>query len=108
MKKFRSVIAAAMAATMVLTMTACDEEVTPSGGNSGTPSGGNPGQSSSSSSTSLVSAREEFSDSNVQEAVGKITDKLEDPDMKVEKRIKWLAWYNIEESTPAGELFKAA
>ncbi len=27
MKKFRSVIAAAMAATMVLTMTACDEEV---------------------------------------------------------------------------------
>ncbi len=108
MKKFRSVIAAAMAATMVLTMTACDEEVTPSGGNSGTPSGSNPGQSSSSSSTSLVSAREEFSDSNVQEAVGKITDKLEDPDMKVEKRIKWLAWYNIEESTPAGELFKAA
>lgn len=109
MKKFRSVIAAAMAAAMVLTMTACDEEVTPNGGNSGTPSGGNPGQSSSStSSSSLVSAREEYSDSAVQEAVGKITDKLEDPDMKVEKRIKWLAWYNIEESTPAGELFKAA
>lgn len=110
MKKFRSVIAAVLAAATVLTMTACDEEVTPSGtgsSNSGTPSAGGEQSSSSSTSSALATSREEYVDSNVQEAVGQLKDQLEDPEMKVEKRIKWLAWYNIQEATPAGELFKS-
>lgn len=111
MKKFRSVIAAAMAAAMVLTMTACDEEVTSNsggnGGNGGVPStGGAPGQSSTESSSAIATSRQEYVDSNVQEAVKQIKDQLEEPDMKVEKRIKWLAWYNLQEAGPAGELFK--
>lgn len=28
------------------------------------------------------------------------------PDVKVEGKIKWLAWYNMDETTPAAELFK--
>lgn len=110
MKKFRSVIAAVLAAATVLTMTACDEEVTPSGtgsGNSGTPSAGGEQATSTSTSSALATSREEYVDSNVQEAVGQLKDQLEDPEMKVEKRIKWLAWYNIQEATPAGELFKS-
>lgn len=110
MKKFRSVIAAVLAAATVLTMTACDEEVTPSGtgsGNSGTPSVGGEQSTSTSTSSALATSREEYVDSNVQEAVGQLKDQLEDPEMKVEKRIKWLAWYNIQEATPAGELFKS-
>lgn len=110
MKKFRSVIAAVLAAATVLTMTACDEEVTPSGtgsGNSGTPSAGGEQSTSTSTSSALATSREEYVDSNVQEAVGQLKDQLEDPEMKVEKRIKWLAWYNIQEATPAGELFKS-
>lgn len=111
MKKFRSVIAAAMAAAMVLTMTACDEEVTSNnggnGGNGGVPStGGTPGQASGESSSTIVVPKEEIVDSGVVEAIKQITDQLEEPDMKVEKRIKWLAWYPLEEAVPAGELFK--
>lgn len=120
MKKFRSVIAAVMAATMVLTMTACDEEVTPSGGNSnsngngGTPpsaNGGAPAQNSgaggeSSSSETLASARPEWSDDDVINAAKGAKEQLDDPDMTVDTRIKWLAWYDIVETTAAAELFK--
>lgn len=114
MKKFKSVVAAAMAATMVLTMTACDEEVTPSGnGGDGsaptTNNGGTPPANGGESSVdnTPASTRSEYSDDKVIEAVTQLKDQLEEPDMTVEKRIKWLAWYNIEESTPAGELFKS-
>ncbi len=31
---------------------------------------------------------------------------LDDPDLKVKKRIKWLAWWYIDENTAAAELFK--
>lgn len=108
MKKFKSIAAAVMAGAMVLTMTACEEELPNSGNGSGggTPAGG---QSSSSSSTgSLQSSRSEYVDSNVQSAVQQITDQLEDPNMEVTEPIRWLAWYNIQEATPAGELFKTA
>jgi len=116
MKKLKSVIAAALAVTMVMTMTACDEEVPnpgPGGNSTPTTSGGAPAQNSgstsgdsSSSTGTLASARPEFSYSEVISAVGDLKDQLEEPDMTVDTRLKWLAWYDIDESSPAAELFK--
>lgn len=116
MKKFRSVIAAVMAATMVLTMTACDEETPNSnvGGSTPTSNGGAPtqntgGDSASSSSTeSLASGSSSYVDQGVIDAVKATVDQLEEPDMVVDTRIKWLAWYELDETTAAGELFKEA
>lgn len=115
MKKFKSVIAAALAVTMVLTMTACDEEVPGPGGNSGsTPnqSSGAPAQNSStggessSSTGSVATASSSYEDKDVQAAVKNLKEQLEEPEMTVDTRLKWLAWYSIDETTPAAELFK--
>ena len=34
------------------------------------------------------------------------TPTLDDPDLEVNKRIKWLSWYEIDETTPQAQLFK--
>ena len=116
MKRLKSVIAAAMAVTMVLTMTACDEEVSnPSGaGGNPTQTGGsaptqaNSGGGESSSSTgSVATASSEYVDQNVQDAVKNLKDQLEEPEMTVDTRLKWLAWYSIDETTAEAELFKS-
>lgn len=115
MKKLKSVIAAALAVTMVLTMTACDEETPNSSGAGGTPptSSGAPAQNSgdsggeSSSTGSVATASSSYVDSNVQAAVKELKDQLEEPDMTVDTRLKWLAWYSIDETTAEGELFKS-
>lgn len=113
MKKFKAIMASVMAAAMVLTMTACDEEPVSQGNNSGNPpaSGSVPGQNSTSGgeSTSTVSSvvRQDFSDSAVAAAAGNLIDKLDYPDLKVTDRIAFLSHWFVDETQPASELFKA-
>lgn len=116
MKKFKSLIAALLAATMVLTMTGCDEEAGPTGsGNGGndvsTPTannGGNGGAGDSTSSDTTQSAdfSKEMDDEAVSEAAKALVSQLSYPDLKVEKRIKWLSWWTMDESSGEALLFK--
>lgn len=106
MKKIRTVLAAVMAAAMVFTMTACDEE-TPTGSGGGgsapTTSGGTSDDKSAGDIANYAST-----DEKVISAVKDLVDDLSFPDLKPTKRIRWLSWYNIDETSPAAELFKAA
>lgn len=90
MKKLKTLIAALMAATMVLTMTGCDEEEPVSGGTSVDPNKGNV----------------EMDDEAVNEAAKALVDEASYPDLKVSKRIKWMAWWPIDETSGPAVLFK--
>ena len=90
MKKLKTLIAALMASTMVLTMTGCSEEEPVSATNSGGTTAGSV----------------EMEDEAVTEAAKALTDKLLYPDLKVSKRIKWMAWWPMDETDGAAILFK--
>lgn len=106
MNKFKTVIAGAMTAVMVLSMTACDEEVAPSGSNSNSNAGAP--NAGTSAPVSSVSTTTRATDTNVNSAVKdeKVVGQLDNPDLVVDKRIKWMAWWDIDESAANAMLFK--
>ena len=91
MKKLKTLVAALMAATMVLTMTGCSEEepVSAAGGD-----------------TSGTAGSVEMDDEAVNEAAKALKDKASYPDLKIEKRIKWMAWWPMDETSGPAVLFK--
>ena len=95
MNKLKTVSAAVLAGAMVLSMTACDESAPAVSSNGGA--------APSTSAATTTFAR----DDNVVSAVGDITDKVDNPDLNVNRRIKWMAWWDIDETTPEAELFKS-
>ena len=99
MKKIKAIASALLAGMMVLTLTACDE--TPAE-NSGTPNNsGAPGTTA----PQTTPPRTTFdTDPNVQKVVEGL--ELDDPTKEVTDRIYWMAWWEIDETTPAAELFK--
>lgn len=98
MKKIKALASVVLAASMVLAMTGCDEEPAGSSGTSSTP-GANTPQTTTPATTFDT-------DPGVQEAVEGVTDQLDNPDLEVTDRIKWMAWWEIDETTAAAELFK--
>ena len=102
MKKFKSLIAAVMAATMVLTMTGCDEETGPEGGGSAPTANNN----NSGAGTSATTDRKDMEDEAVTNAAKALKDKVSYPDLKVTKRIKWMSWWDMDETSGEAELFK--
>ena len=109
MNHIKKTAAAVLAAGMILSLTACDEEPSVSVGSSsdsGT-SASAPGAVDSAPSTSATTTTYE-TDPNVIAAVDNIELTLDNPDLKVEKRLKWMAWngWDQDETTPAAELFK--
>lgn len=100
MKKFKSLIAAVMAATMVLTMTGCDEETGPEVGGSAPTANNSTGNSPASVD------RVDMDDEAVTNAAKALKDKVSYPDLKVTKRIKWMAWWDMDETSGEAELFK--
>lgn len=106
MNKLKTVIAGAMTAAMILSMTACDEEIAPSG-SSGSNAGGAPNASNAGGApASSVQTTTYDTDPAVQEAAKQAITELDDPDIEVTKRIKWMAWWDIDETTANAELFK--
>ena len=98
MKKIKAMASALLAAMMVLTLTACDEEPTGSG---------TPGDSGAPGTTAPLTTppRTTFdTDPEVQKAVEGL--QVEDPNLEVTDRIHWMAWWEIDETSPAAELFK--
>ena len=100
MKKLKTLIAALMAATMVLTMTGCDEEAGPGTGGSAPTVGNN-------SADEVVSVdNKEMDDAAVNSAAAALVDQLTYPDLKVTKRLKWMAWWSMDETSGEVVLFK--
>ena len=111
MKKLKTLIAAFMAATMVLTMTGCDEEAGPNVGNGGGGSAPTQGNNSTpaaggDTSTNSVDLSAEMDDEDVNNAAKALVDQLSYPDLKVTKRIKWMAWWAMDETSGEAVLFK--
>ena len=90
MKKLKTLLAAFMTAAMVLTMTGCDEEE----------------PLASKTSADAGANNVEMDDEAVNEAAKALVDKASYPDLKVEKRIKWMAWWPMDETSGAAVLFK--
>lgn len=90
MKKFKTIIAAVMAATMVFSMTGCSEE-----------------EAASNSAPTSVD-RKDMEDEDVTAAARALVGELSYPDLKVTKRIKWMSWWDMDETSGEAELFKAA
>lgn len=100
MNKLKTLSAAVLTGAMVLSMTACDESA-PATGNSG---GAAPTTTAATTTaTTTTFARND----DVVSAVGEITDKVDNADLNVNRRIKWMAWWDMDETTPAAELFKS-
>lgn len=109
MNKFKTAAASVLAAAMILSLTACDEEPAVSGSNSGVSNADAPnadGTSGNNAPVSAVTTATFDTDPDVQEAAKNAADKLDNPDLEVDTRIKWMAWWEIDETAANAELFK--
>ncbi len=94
MKKSRKILAAFLAMASLLSVTAC-------GGNGGRTTGSTEASTTTAPQTTPVTYD---TDEAVQDA---ITDIEVDEEIKPEKKLKWLAWWPIDETSAEAELFKA-
>ena len=107
MKAFKKIAAAGMCLAVIFSATACDEEL---------PVNSNMTSSAPTLNTTAAAnqqgsdntAGSDFEYKPIKDAAIPLIDKLDNKDLNIEKRIKWMAWYQLDESTPAAELFKAA
>ncbi len=100
MKTATKLLSAALAAATLLSVTGCDESAGSSSGSTVIP--GSSASTSATAQTTTTFAENE----GVNNAVENITVGLDDPDLEVTDRIKWMAHYPIDETTPAAILFK--
>ncbi len=104
MKKFKAITCALLTAAIALSLTGCVEEgAVSSDSNSG---GGVTPPVTTPPATTTTQAQAVAEDKGVIDAVKGITDQLDFPDLDVKKRIKWMAWWDIVESSPECTLFK--
>lgn len=105
MKILKSALAGVLTAGMLLSLTACDEENPAASGASN--SGISAPDANSAVTTPLVTTTYD-TDPNVIENAEKAAASLDNPDLEVTKRLKWMAWWDIDETTAAAEMFKSA
>lgn len=108
MKKLKKAAAAVLTAATIFSITACDEEISVSAGTDAyapTASNTAPAVKSNDDDNVVIT---DFEYKPVKDAAIPLIDKLDNKDLKIDKRLKWMAWYNMDETTPAAELFKAA
>ena len=98
MKKYTKAIAGAMALVSAVTaFSGCSD--------SGTPAAS--GTTSSSATTTTGETQKQMSENEgVQSAVGNVSAAENYKDIKVDTKIKWMAWWDIQEASPAVEVFK--
>ncbi len=97
MNKFKTVISAMLATVMLLTVTACDESAPMAQSGTNTPV---------TSATTAATTTTFAENQGVNDAVDDITISLDNPDLEVTERIKWMAHYDIDETSAAAILFK--
>lgn len=111
MNKLKTAAASVLAAAMVLSLTACDEEPAVNGGSNGGASNAsnaapNASTENNNAPVSAVTTATFDTDKDVQDAAKSAADKLDNPDLEVDTRIKWMAWWEIDETAANAELFK--
>ena len=98
MKKYTKAIAGAMALVSAVTaFSGCSDSGTPAA--SGT-------TSSSAASTTGETQKQMSKNEGVQSAVNNVSAGENYKDIKVDTKIKWMAWWDIQEASPAVEVFK--
>lgn len=104
MSKFKRLMAGVLSAVMVLSLSACEEEVAPV--TQGGPDGGNnaPGTTTAPTTSATTTTRELREDMAIASVA--LADQLDYPDLEVTKRLKWMAWWDIDETTAQCVLFK--
>ena len=105
MNKFKRAAAAVLTAAMVLSLAACDEEAPVT--NSGASNASVPNAEANSVATTVTTTTYD-TDPAVIKAAEDAAAGLDNPDLKVTKRLKWMAWWDIDETTAAAEMFKKA
>ena len=107
--KIKAILAGQLAAASVLSLTACDEAPA-STGTSGGAAGGTsnaPGMTSAPVATTPVSTTTYAENEAVNDAIKEMdVTKLDNPELEVTDRIEWMAWWDIDETTPAAILYK--
>ena len=99
MNKFKRAAAAVMTAAMVLSLAACDEEAPVT--NSGASNSSAPNSAANAVTTTPLVTTTYDTDPNVIKAAEDAASGLDNPDLKVTKRLKWMAWWDIDETTAA-------
>ncbi len=108
MKKLKAMVSGLLAAAMILTLTACEEELPQSTGGGTTSGGGAAPGTTSGITTSAATTTSIETDKAIQDASGNAVTNLANPNLEVTKRIKWMAWWDMDEGSGEAELFKAA
>jgi len=107
MKKLKATLAVVLAAASILSLSGCAEDTAPVASQGG---GDNIAtQGSAEIPVTSVTTTRHSENAAVKDAVHNMDiTKLDNPDIKVTKRIKWMAWngWVIDETLPAAELFK--
>lgn len=104
MKKFKALMSGMLATACVLSLTACSESGTPVTSNNG---GAGTSAATTSAATTLATTTTFAENEGVNAAVEAMdVTKLDNPDLEVTNRIEWMAWWDIDETTPAAILFK--
>ena len=103
MRKLKAIFSGMLAAATILSLTGCDEGGVAS--NSG--AGAGPGVTSNVAPQTSVTTTTFAENSAVNDAVNEMDlDALDNPDLEVTDRIEWMAWWDIDETSPAAILFK--
>ncbi len=105
MRKLKTIAAGVLAAGMICSLTACDEEPAVSG-NSGASNSGVPNADANAAVTTPLVTTTYETDQEVIDAAKGAAASLDNPDLEVTKRLKWMAWWDIDETTANAELFK--
>ncbi len=93
-KNFKAIIAGVLSVAAILSMTAC-------GGSTGD------GSQNATTTEATTTARTTLAtDENLQEQVGNLAETLGEEEIEVTKKITWLAWWSMDETQAAAELFK--
>ena len=107
MINLKKAAAGILAAGLILSLTACDEETAVSGSNAGTSNAGVPDANANAVATTPLVTTTYDTDPAVIDAAKEASASLDNPDLEVTKRLKWMAWWDIDETTAAAEMFKS-
>ena len=103
MNKTRRVLTGILAAGLIISLTGCYEERSAYSTSSYYAT-----SSEDSAGTSVVTTTYDTDPAVIEVVGGGAAASLDDPDLEVTKRLKWMAWWDIDETTAAAEMFKVA
>jgi len=102
MKKTTKITASVLALATVISAGACG-----GGARSTTAPGDTSAPESTTTAATTVTVETRETDEGVQNAVADVDLGTDTKELKVEKKLRWLAWWPIDETSPEAELFKA-